>query len=123
LFVYNNIEGTSAGQGTAILGRSNSNDGYGLAGWNYVNGVGVGAWSYNGNLIEAYAGDYTGGTLRFYVDNAGNVRYAGTSAPMVAIPSPTGGTPSYVSLYSLAAAEAWYEDLGSSSLVSGRRST
>lgn len=120
LFVYNNIEGTSAGQGTAILGRSNSNDGYGLAGWNYVNGVGVGAWSYNGNLIEAYAGDYTGGTLHFYVDNAGNVRYAGTSGPMVAIPSPTGGAPSYVSLYGLAAAEAWYEDLGASSLVSGK---
>ena len=40
--------------------------------------------------------------------------------PYVAIPSPTGGTPSYVSLYSLAAAEAWYEDLGSSCLVSGK---
>jgi len=120
LKVYNTIIGSTAGEGTAILGQSNSNHGYGLAGWNLFNGVGVGAWSYGGNLIEAYDGQFPGGTLRFYVDNAGNVRYAGTSAPMVAIPSPTGGTPSYVSLYGIAAAEAWYEDLGSSSLVSGK---
>jgi hypothetical protein len=119
LNVYNHVSGTSAG-GTAILGRSNSNDGYGLAGWNYVNGVGVGAWSYNGNLIEAYAGDYPSGSLRFYVDQAGNVHYDGTSGPFAVIPSPTGGKAKYVSLYGLAAAEAWYEDLGSSSLVSGK---
>jgi len=121
LKVDNIISGTSAGQGTAVLGLSYSNSGYGLAGWNFWDGVGVGAWSYGGNLIEAYAGDFMGESdLRFYVDNAGNVRYAGTSAPMVAIPSPTGGAPSYVSLYGLAAAEAWYEDLGASSLVSGK---
>ena len=59
-------------------------------------------------------------TLRFYVDNLGNVHYDGSMVPYVAIPSPTGGTPSYVSLYGIAAAEAWYEDLGSSSLVSGK---
>ncbi len=120
LFVYNNIEGTSAGQGTAILGRSNSNDGYGLAGWNYWAGVGVGAWSWSGDLIRAYGGEYPGGTLRFFVDQAGNVHYDGSMVPYVAIPSPRGGTPSYVSLYGIAAAEAWYEDLGSSSLVSGK---
>jgi len=120
LRVINTSSGTSAGDGTAVLGVSISNYGYGLNGWNYVNGVGVGAWSYGGNLIEAYAGGFPLETLRFYVDNAGNVRYAGTSAPMVAIPSPTGGASSYVSLYGIAAAEAWYEDLGSSSLASGK---
>lgn len=121
LKVYNTIIGSTAGEGTAILGQSNSNHGYGLAGWNLFNGVGVGAWSYGGNLIEAYAGDFMGESdLRFYVDNAGNVHYAGELMHFEPTSSPTGGTPSYVSLYGLAAAEAWYEDLGSSSLVSGK---
>lgn len=120
LRVYNENAGSSVGQGTAILGRSRSDYGYGLAGWNYTYGVGVGAWSYYGNLIAAYDGDFPGGTLRFYVNNAGDVHYDGAMVPYVAIPSPTGGTPSYVSLYGLAAAEAWYEDLGSSSLASGK---
>ncbi len=120
LNVSNKLTGTSAGQGTAVLGLSYSDNGYGLAGWNYYNGVGVGAWSFGGKLIEAYYGDFPNGTLRFYVDNAGNVHYDGAMVPYVAIPSPTGGAPSYVSLYGLAAAEAWYEDLGSSSLVSGK---
>jgi hypothetical protein len=120
LYVYNYVSGTSAGEGTAILGRSKSDYGYGLAGWNFWDGVGVGAWSYSGDLIRAYDGEYPGGTLRFVVTNAGDVRYSGSLSPLVAIPSPTGGTPSYVSLYGLAAAEAWYEDLGSSSLVSGK---
>ena len=44
-----------------------------MAGHNYYGDVGVGAWSYFGNLIEAYSGDYPGGTLRFYVDQAGNI--------------------------------------------------
>jgi len=121
LYVYNYVSGTSAGEGTGILGRSKSDYGYGLAGWNYWDGVGVGAWSYGGNLIEAYAGDFMGESdLRFYVDNAGNVHYAGELMHFEPTSSPTGGTPSYVSLYGLAAAEAWYEDLGSSSLVSGK---
>ncbi len=120
LNVSNTLAGTSAGQGTAVLGLSYSDYGYGLAGWNLWNGVGVGAWSYYGNLIEAYYGDFPSGTLRFYVDQAGDVHYDGSMVPYVAIPSPTGGAPSYVSLYGLAAAEAWYEDLGSSRLVSGK---
>ena len=120
LRVFNESAGSSAGQGTAILGRSYSNYGYGLAGWNYVSGVGVGAWSWDGDLIRAYDGDFPGGTLRFYVDQNGNIHFDGSSMPFVAIPSPTGGAPSYVSLYGLSAAEAWYEDLGSASLVSGK---
>ncbi len=117
--VYN-ISGSASGDGTAVLGVSTSNSGYGLAGWNNKYGIGVGAWSYGGNLIEAYDGNFPSGVLRFWVDQAGNVHYDGSMVPYVAIPSPTGGTPSYVSLYGLAAAEAWYEDLGSSSLVSGK---
>jgi len=120
LNVYNIIGGSAAGQGTAVLGKSTSAFGYGLAGWNYSNGVGVGAWSFGGNLDRSHAGDYPSGSLRFYVDQAGNVHYDGTSGPFAVIPSPTGGKAKYVSLYGLAAAEAWYEDLGSSSLVSGK---
>ena len=121
LRVYNQIVGSSSGQGTAILGLSDSNTSYGLAGWNFYSGVGVGAWSYGGRLIEAYKGDFMGESyLRFFVDTYGNIYFDGSSIPFVAIPSPTGGAPSYVSLYGLSAAEAWYEDLGSASLVSGK---
>ena len=119
-YVNNYGYGASAGQGTAILGRSDSNYGYGLAGWNYVNGVGVGAWSYGGNLIEAYQGDFPAGTLRFYVDWSGNVHYDGAMMPYAQIPSPTGGETSYVSLYGISSSEAWYEDLGSAKLVDGK---
>jgi len=118
LNVYNNGSGSTVAEGTAILGHSTY--GYGLAGWNSEGGYGVGAWSYDGNLIVAFDGNFPEGTLRFLVDKFGNVYYDGSMMPLVAIPSPTGGAPSYVSLYGIAAAEAWYEDLGSSSLVSGK---
>ncbi len=120
LFVDNHADGTSVGEGTAILGFSLSNSGYGLVGWNYLSGVGVGAWSFDGNLIEAYDGDFPGGALRFYVDQDGNLRYDGTASTFAEIPSPTGVGSSHVSLYGISAAEAWYEDLGSASLLNGR---
>ncbi len=116
----NEANGSFNGQGSAILGKTYSDVGFGLVGWGANDGVGLGAFSRYGYLIIAASGSFPNGTLRFYVDNTGNVRYAGTSGPMVAIPSPTGGAPSYVSLYGLSAAEAWYEDLGSASLVSGK---
>ncbi|HOV31383.1 MAG TPA: hypothetical protein PLX92_04680 [Anaerolineaceae bacterium] len=120
LQVDNEANGSFNGQGSAILGKTYSDVGFGLVGWGANDGVGLGAFSRYGYLIIAASGSFPNGTLRFYVDNTGNVRYAGTSGPMVAIPSPTGGAPSYVSLYGLSAAEAWYEDLGSASLVSGK---
>ncbi len=119
-YVENSISGTSAGQGTAVLGRTDSNFGYGLAGWSFNFGVGVGAWSYDGNLIEAYDGDFPSGAMRFYVDQSGNVHLDGTAMPFAEIPSPTGVESSYVSLYGISAAEAWYEDLGSDSLINGK---
>lgn len=119
-YVQNYASGNSAGEGTAILGRTDSPYGYGIAGYNYDLGVGVGAWSWDGNLIEAYDGDFPTGTLRFYVDNLGNVHYDGSMMPYAEIPSPTGGKSSYVSLYGISAAEAWYEDLGSAKLVNGK---
>ncbi len=119
-YVINNGIGTSTGEGTAILGRSSYTYGYGVVGWNNWLGVGIGAWSYQGNLIEAYDGDFPGGALRFYVDQAGNVRYDGTASTFAEIPSPTGVGSSYVSLYGISAAEAWYEDLGSANLLNGK---
>ena len=71
-------------QGTAdtygVYGRSHGQDGesFGVAGHHYWSGVGVGAWSWSGNLIEAYDGDYPGGSLRFYVDQNGNVYLDGS---------------------------------------------
>ena len=58
--------------------------------------------------------------MRFYVDTSGNIHHDGATMPFAEIPSPTGGTSSYASLYGISAAEAWYEDLGSDSLVNGK---
>jgi len=118
--VENQASGSIVGQGSAILGKTYSDVGFGLVGWGANWGGGLGAFSKYGNLILAYSGDFPNGILRFYVDESGNVHYDGAMVPYVAIPSPTGGAPSYVSLYGLSAAEAWYEDLGSASLVSGK---
>lgn len=80
----------------------------------------MGAWSYSGNLIEAYDGDFPFGALRFYVDQSGNVHYEGSMMPYAEIPSPTSGKSSYISLYGISAAESWYEDLGSNKLLNGK---
>src|SRR5690606_17930059 len=108
------------GEGTAILGETYSDFGYGLAGWSWGAGVGVGAWSYAGNLIEAHAGDFLTQNVRFYVDQAGNVHYNGALMPYTKITSLTGEKSAYVSLYGISAAEAWYEDLGSAKLLNGK---
>jgi hypothetical protein len=103
-----------------VLGRSNSDTGFGTVGWNYWDGVGVGAWSYTGNLIEAYSGDFdNGGTLRFYVDPNGNV-YAdgGYYSP---VPSPTAEEPdAQRAVSAIQSPEVWVEDFGSATLVDGR---
>jgi len=110
----------SSGTTVGVLGKASTGVSWGVAGWNYVNGAGVGAWSVGGDLIQAYDGDFPGGSLRFKVDQAGNVHYDGTLMPFVTLPSPTGGEPEHVSLYGLASTEVWFEDLGSGTLVEGR---
>ncbi len=119
-YVQNMALGASFGEGTAILGETYSDFGYGLAGWSWGAGVGVGAWSYAGNLIEAHAGDFLTQNVRFYVDQAGNVHYNGALMPYTKITSLTGEKSAYVSLYGISAAEAWYEDLGSAKLLNGK---
>jgi hypothetical protein len=55
-----------------VRGNSLANNGYGVVGSNNNFGVGVGAWSNHGNLIEAYDGNFPIGTIRFYVNQGGD---------------------------------------------------
>jgi hypothetical protein len=75
----------------------------------------VGAWSYFGNLIEAYSGDYPGGTLRFYVDQAGNIYTDGTYNTFGSS-TLDGATHATASVQST---EAWLEDFSRARLVNG----
>jgi len=100
---------------SGVYGRDDSDTGFGVAGHNYYAGVGVGAWSWSGNLIEAYYGDYPGGTLRFYVTSAGNVYADGTYNTFKAT---DGGE--HRTLYGMTSAEAWAEDFGSGALKEGK---
>ena len=98
-----------------VYGRDDSDTGFGVAGHNYYGGVGVGAWSYGGNLIEARFGDYPGGSLRFYIDAAGNVYAFGTYNNFGAT-----GDGEHRTLYGMTSAEAWAEDFGSAALKGGK---
>jgi hypothetical protein len=116
--VYGVANPTGTGSVTAgAYGRSLSDDGFGVAGHNYWGGVGVGAWSFGGNLIEAYAGDYPYGTLRFYVDSSGTVHAVGYQ--YVAQSLDQAGN-QYHTLSGMASPEAWYEDFGSATLAGGQ---
>jgi len=119
-WAWNNVAGSSAGEGTAVYGRSESSEGFGLAGHNYSSGVGVGAWSWSGNLVEAYDGDFPGGTLRFYISQAGNVYADGTFNSFASVPSPQGDDSRHVTLYGVSSTEVWLEEMGSAKLVAGR---
>jgi hypothetical protein len=107
---YNNATTT-----TGVYGRTDSIDGFGVAGHAYWTGVGVGAWSYNGNLIEAYAGDYPYGTLEFYINPVGNV-YANGTYNTFRTSSLDGETHTTSSIEST---EVWLEDFGRGELVNG----
>jgi len=117
---WNNVAGTAPGEGTALYGRSESSEGFGVAGHNYSGGVGVGAWSWSGNLVEAYDGDFPGGTLRFYISQSGNVYADGTFNVFASAPSPAGGGHERVTLYGVSSTEVWVEELGSGTLHNGR---
>lgn len=70
--------GAGTGTGAGVLGQSASATGYGVAAYNTSSGVGLGAWSATGDLLQAYSGDYPAGTLRFRVDPSGEL-WAGTA--------------------------------------------
>jgi hypothetical protein len=107
--------GTTAG----VFGRSDSQVGFGVVGHssNYYYGTGIGAWSYAGDLFQGYDGDWPGGTLRFYVNNAGDVYADGGYNTF----KDTGGpdTTEHRTLYGMASPEAWFEDFGRATLNNG----
>jgi hypothetical protein len=113
--VYGNAtSGTGVTAGT--YGITYSGDGFGVAGHSFMSGVGVGAWSYSGNLIEAYAGDYPNGSLRFYIDPNGWV-YADGGYGTFKVSNLDGTTHAVTAIQS---PEVWLEDFGHASLVDGR---
>jgi hypothetical protein len=108
--------------GAGVYGRAAASSGttsFGVAGHHFWSGIGVGAWSFSGRLFEGRSGDYPGGTLRFYVTNAGDVH---AKSYNVYVPSSqTTGVSSdeYTTLYALQSPEAWFEDFGTANLING----
>jgi hypothetical protein len=117
---YGGVRGTAAGTdatSTGVLGYSSDSDGFGTSGWSYGSGVGLGAWSWSGNLIEAYDGDYPGGDLEFYVNQDGWAMANGGNGIFASVP----GTPdTYRQLSAIQSPEVWFEDFGTGRLEAGR---
>ena len=107
-----------------LFGLNDSNEGYGVVGYNRHNGTGLGVWSKTGRLIQAFAGDYPAAdwwdNLRFYVTNDG-AAYAWSWHTVIPM-SETGnsGNAEYRTLYAMMGAEAWAEDFGSATLQEGK---
>jgi hypothetical protein len=111
----------SVGTGAGVYGRGDGDiatGSCGVVGHHYWNGIGVGAWSYAGDLIRACSGDFPGGTLRFYVTNAGVVYADGGFNSFKKVMMP-GGKQEYRTFNSLQATESWIEDFGSANLNKG----
>jgi hypothetical protein len=89
-----------------------------LAGYNYLAGVGVGAWSYAGDLIRAYSGDWPGGELQFYVTSGGSV-YANDTYYTFRPAAGADGTVQVRTLYTPQSPEPWADDYGTAELVAG----
>jgi len=71
---------SSGNESYGVYGRADgSAESYGVAAHHYWNGVGLGVWSFGGDLIHAYDGDTpsTSG-IRFKLDNSGNLATSGT---------------------------------------------
>ena len=89
-----------------------------MAAHNFTGGIGVGAWSYSGDLFRGYSGDWPGGTLRFYVQNDGDVYADGTYNSLKEPGGP--GSNEYRTLDGMTSAEAWAEDFGRATLKDGK---
>jgi hypothetical protein len=95
----------------------NQPNSYGVAGHNVYDGIGIGAWSFNGDLIRAYDGDWPGGTLRFYITNAGDAYIYGSWLTFKGVGSK--GPNQHVAMAATQSPEALMEDCGSADLVNG----
>jgi len=102
------VYGRVDGDGAALLPV------YGVAGHAYYDGVGVGAWSYNGRIFEGREGDYPGGTLRFYLERNG-AAYADLGWNTFV----TAADGSEKVLYGAQNTEVWVEDFGTGQLAEG----
>ncbi len=98
-----------------VLVQPNS---YGVVAHNYLAGVAMGAWAYTGDLYRGYSGDWPGGTLKFYVTNAGNVYCDGTYNTFKSAQSKSGEN--HVTLKGTQSPEAWIEDFGHGELINGQ---
>jgi hypothetical protein len=116
-FLADNNTGACAG----VYGRADGNvypQACGAVGHAYYGGIGVGAWSYNGDLIRAYSGDYPGGTLEFYITNAGAVYADGGYNSFKKVLAP-GGKQEYRTFNSIQSTESLIEDFGSANVNKG----
>ncbi len=117
-FISNDNDGNAPG----VLGRAdgdNVSTSCGVAGHAYFGGTGVSAWSYNGRLIQAYSGDYPGGTLRFYITGAGAV-YADGGFNTFKKTKVPGGKEEYRAFKAVESTESWVEDIGSAQMTDGK---
>ncbi|MGB9724664.1 MAG: hypothetical protein ACPL7G_12325, partial [Chloroflexia bacterium] len=89
----------------------------GVAGHAYWRGVGVGAWSWGGDIFRGYDGDYPYGTLRYYFLRNGWAYANGGWGTFLTLAGGSGKT-RYV--YSLQSPEVWIEDFGTATLEKGR---
>ncbi len=107
-------ETASQSDGVVGLAYGRNTQAFGVAGWAYLQGVGVGAWSYSGNIMEGYQGDYPGGTQRMYLTGAGNLYIDGTYNTYA-----TAADGSEKVLYGTQSTEVWVEDFGTGQLAEG----
>ncbi|MDX9955173.1 MAG: hypothetical protein RBT75_13800 [Anaerolineae bacterium] len=87
---------------------------YGVAGHAYYDGIGVGAWTYNGRIFEGHDGDYPGGTLRYYMERNG-AAYADVG--WYTFSAAADGSEKV--LYGTQSTELWIEDFGTGQLAEG----
>jgi hypothetical protein len=106
---------------TAVYGKAagiNQPNSFGIAGHNHHNGAGIGAWSYSGDIYRGYDGDWPGGTLRMYLNNAGSMYVDGTYNTFKGVASK--GPNEHVALIGTQSPEALVEDCGSATLIGGQ---
>jgi len=121
LYGYQSASGNATNHVAGVYGRaygSTQPNSYGVAGHNFYGGIGVGAWSYTGDLMRAYSGDWPGGTLQFYITNAGNAYINGGWWTFKGVPSK--GPNEHVALVGTQSPEALIEDCGTAQMVNGQ---
>jgi hypothetical protein len=121
LFSYHYAYDNASNFVAAVYGKAYGNNqpnSFGIAGHNYYLGTGIGAWSYSGDIYRGYDGDWPGGTLRMYLNNAGTMYVDGTYNTFKGVASK--GPNEHVALIGTQSPEALVEDCGSATLIGGQ---